>query len=106
MLYGPVLHRKRDVNGHLIGKSDSNPILDTSAYEIMFKNGHVKAYKANLIAELKHRLVQRGVNCVPRFYTNALVVPTGRAKVSWGVSRRTIERKNMTTQVFLWLYVS
>jgi len=51
MLYGTVLRRKRDVNGNLIGKSHSNPILDTSVYEVMFDNGHVEAYNANLIAE-------------------------------------------------------
>jgi hypothetical protein len=51
MLYGTVLRRKRDESGNLIGKSHSNPVLDTSVYEDMFDNGHVEAYNANLIAE-------------------------------------------------------
>jgi hypothetical protein len=51
MLYGTVLRRKRDVNGNLIGRSHSNPILDTSVYEVLFQDGHVEAYNANLIDE-------------------------------------------------------
>jgi hypothetical protein len=51
MLYGTILRQKHDVNGNLIGKSHSNPILDTSVYEVMFDNGNVEAYNTNLIAE-------------------------------------------------------
>jgi hypothetical protein len=51
MLYGTVICRKRNASGNLIGKSHSNPVLDTSVYEVMFDNGHVEAYNANLIAE-------------------------------------------------------
>jgi hypothetical protein len=51
MLYGTVLHHKCDAIGNLIGKSNANPILDTSVYEVLFQDGHIEAYNANLIAE-------------------------------------------------------
>jgi hypothetical protein len=51
MLYGTILWQKRDVNGNLIGKSHTNPILYTDVYEIMFDYGHNEAYNANLIAK-------------------------------------------------------
>ena len=48
---GQVKRRKRDADGNLIGKASSNPILDTSMYEVEFQDGHVESYAANLIAE-------------------------------------------------------
>jgi hypothetical protein len=51
MLYGTVLRRKRNADGNLIGKSNTNPVLDTSVYEVMFEDGHIEAYNANLISK-------------------------------------------------------
>ena len=48
---GIVLKRARDENGELIGKSNSNPVLDTSVYEVRFEDGAVERYHANIIAE-------------------------------------------------------
>ena len=48
---GQVKRRKRDADGNLIGKASTNPILDTSMYEVEFQDGHVESYAANLIAE-------------------------------------------------------
>jgi hypothetical protein len=48
---GRVIKRKRDHNGNLIGKSNTNPLLDTSLFEVEFDDGYVEAYTANMIAE-------------------------------------------------------
>ena len=48
---GQVVRRKRDADGKLIGRTSTNPILDTSMYEVEFQDGHVESYVANLIAE-------------------------------------------------------
>jgi hypothetical protein len=46
-----VKRRKRDEDGNLIGRSHSNPILDTGLYEVEFEDGQVGTYAANVIAE-------------------------------------------------------
>jgi len=51
MLYGTVKSRKRDTDGRPIGRGHSNPVLDTSIYEVEFEDGRVEAYHANKIAE-------------------------------------------------------
>ena len=48
---GRVVRRVRDENGELIGKSNNNPLLDTAQYEVMFEDGAVERYHANIIAE-------------------------------------------------------
>ena len=48
---GKVIKRVRDDNSELIGKSNSNPLLDTSLYEVQFDDGSVEKYHANIIAE-------------------------------------------------------
>ena len=46
-----VVKRSRDENGELVGKSHSNPLLDTAMYEVEFEDGAVERYHANIIAE-------------------------------------------------------
>jgi len=48
---GKVVRRKRDVDGTLKGTANTNPILDTRAYEVEFPDGEVSEYTANVIAE-------------------------------------------------------
>ena len=48
---GVVLKRVRDQEGKLVGHSDSNPLLDTSVYEVQFEDGAVERFTANTIAE-------------------------------------------------------
>jgi Reverse transcriptase (RNA-dependent DNA polymerase) len=49
--YGTVKRRVRDHDGELVGRSNDNPLLDTSVYEVEFDSGEVEAYHANIIAE-------------------------------------------------------
>ena len=42
---------KRDHEGNVIGRSNSNPILDTREYEVKFEDGDVTELTANAIAE-------------------------------------------------------
>jgi len=51
MSYGTVKNRKRRLDGDLMGRSNANPILDTSIYEVEFDDGSTEAYTANIIAE-------------------------------------------------------
>jgi hypothetical protein len=46
-----VIQRKRDNDGQLIGHSYSNPLLDTSLYDVGFDDGRVGTYSANIIAQ-------------------------------------------------------
>ena len=48
---GTVKARKRDNDGNLIGRTNPNPILDTSLYDVEFEDGSVEAIAANQIAE-------------------------------------------------------
>jgi len=48
---GIVKCRKRDADGHLIGRSNTNPLLDTRVYEVQFPDGVANEYSANVIAE-------------------------------------------------------
>jgi hypothetical protein len=48
---GQVIRRKRDSDGNLIGKSSTNPLLDTSLFDVEFEDGHIESYTANIIAE-------------------------------------------------------
>jgi hypothetical protein len=51
MSKGKVISRKRDHDGVLIGKAHSNPIMDTSIYEVEFEDGYRESFAANTIAE-------------------------------------------------------
>lgn len=46
-----VVARKCDVDGHLIGKWNTNQILDTREYEVEFPDGATDTFTANVIAE-------------------------------------------------------
>ena len=48
---GIVKQRKRDNDGNLIGRSHSNPLLDTSIYDVEFTDGSIESFSANIIAE-------------------------------------------------------
>ena len=46
-----VRSRKRDAAGNPVGEANSNPILDTRVYELLFPDGRVDEYSANVLAE-------------------------------------------------------
>lgn len=46
-----VVGRAKDIQGNHMGKHDSNPILNTTVYDVMFPDGSVQQYAANTIAE-------------------------------------------------------
>jgi hypothetical protein len=54
---GRVVRRKRDQDGNLIGKSHSDPLLDTSLFEVEFEDGYIETYTANIIAESMYEQV-------------------------------------------------
>ena len=46
-----VKRRKIEINGKRMGKSHSDPILDTRVYDVEFPDGTVKEFAANIIAQ-------------------------------------------------------
>ena len=47
-----IKKRKRAANGnYLIGREDTNPILDTRLYEVEFADGGIGDYSTNMIEE-------------------------------------------------------
>jgi len=40
-----------DKDGHPIGRRNANPLLDTHQYEVIFGDGSISEYSANLVAE-------------------------------------------------------
>ena len=51
VMSGKVKRRKRELDGTLKGKANSNPILDSRTYEVEFPDGQVVEYSANVIAQ-------------------------------------------------------
>jgi hypothetical protein len=51
LLPAKVIGRKRDSDGNPVGMAHPNPIVDTRVYEVVFHDGHVEEYAANVIAE-------------------------------------------------------
>ena len=51
VMSGIVRNRKCDSDGNLQGTANSNPIMDTRIYEVIFPDGEVAEYTANVIAE-------------------------------------------------------
>ena len=48
---GRVVKRKRGIDGEVIGRANTNPILDTRLYEVQFPGGEVTELTANVIAQ-------------------------------------------------------
>ena len=46
-----VVERSKDDRGNIKGSSNDNPILNTRVYNVMFPDGAVQQYGANVIAE-------------------------------------------------------
>ena len=51
MARGKAKRRKRDANGNLIGRANTNPILDSRLHEVEFVDGEVTELTANMIAD-------------------------------------------------------
>ena len=51
MARGHVVARSRDANGNVMGRSHTNPILDTRTYQVEFTGGEVTELTTNVIAE-------------------------------------------------------
>ena len=76
----------RDKNGKQIDTLNQNPILNTQMYEVMFPNGSVSKYAANIIAENifiphsdedGHRLYQK-IDCILGHRKTAAAMPMSR----------------------------
>ena len=51
MKHATVVRRSKGRDGSIQGSSGSNPMMDTRVYDVMFDDGTVKQYSANIIAE-------------------------------------------------------
>ena len=52
-----VIGRSKDKDGNFIGTSNKNIVLDTTVYDVMFPDGSLSQYSANIIAESIHSQV-------------------------------------------------
>jgi hypothetical protein len=59
---GTVMRRKRDAVGNPVGRSHTNPLLDTREYEVEFQDGATDTYTANIIAESMYSQVDEDGN--------------------------------------------
>ena len=57
-----VVSRVKDNAGNIVGSYHNNPILDTRVYDIMFPDGAVSQYAANVIVEYIYSQVQSNGN--------------------------------------------
>ena len=48
---GKFNKRNQDASGNPIGKLDSNPIFDTSIYELEFPDRHIEKFAVNVLAD-------------------------------------------------------
>ena len=49
--HAKVMRRTKDSDGNAKGRSHENPYLDTRIYDVLFPDGAIKQYAANIIAE-------------------------------------------------------
>jgi hypothetical protein len=56
-IFRKVIDCKRIAHGQPVGRSHTNPILDTHIYQVKFPDGHSEEYTANTIAECIYSLV-------------------------------------------------
>jgi hypothetical protein len=59
---GTVMRRKRDSDGNPVGRSHTNPLLDTREYEVELQDGATDTYMANNIAESMYLQVDEDGN--------------------------------------------
>jgi hypothetical protein len=50
-ILGKVVGRKHDRDGNPVGQTNTNPILDTRVYDVIFPDGNTLEYSANAEAE-------------------------------------------------------
>lgn len=106
-ILGRVASRKRDSDGHLVGRSNENPILNTAVYNVVTPDGNISEYSANVIAEnlwdqcdhdgydydLLHEIVGHRSN------SNAIKKEDGYYDTPSGTRRRVITTKGWQLQV-------
>ena len=76
-----VIGPARDKNGKQIGTFNQNPILNTKVYEVMFPDGSVSKYAANIIAENIYSQVDKDghryqmIDCILDHRKTAAAIP-------------------------------
>ena len=51
LMHAIVKRRKLDNEGKAVGKMNTNPLLDTRAYEVDFYDGTIEVLTANIVSE-------------------------------------------------------
>jgi len=60
MSYGTVKNRKQKLDGDLMGRSNVNPILDTSIYEVEFDDGSTRLTRpTSLLSTSTHKWMEK-----------------------------------------------
>ena len=102
-----VKDRKRDHDGKLIGRPHSNPILNTSIYNVETPDGNIMEYSANIIAEnLYNQVDDDGYNynllyeiIGHRRTEDAIPIEKGYYETRTGIKRRVITTRGWQLEV-------
>ncbi len=96
-----VVGRARDSMGNVKGSSHTNPMLDTRIYDVMFPDGSISQYAANIIAENVYAQVDDEGNMytllkeITDHKTNGHAV---KADDGWNVSKNGRRTRKVTTK--------
>ena len=64
MRFATVIRRSLDSDGKVTGNYNNIPILNTILYDVMFLDGTIKPYSANIIAEnILNQVDEGGYHC-------------------------------------------
>ena len=102
-----VKDQKRDHDGALIRKTQYNPILNTSVYNVETPDGHLQNYTANVIAEKLWNQVDDDGNNYDNLYEiighrkndDAIDEANGFYETNTGAKRRVILKKGWDFQI-------
>ena len=102
-----IVDRTKNQYGKVIGDHKPNPILDTRIYDVMFLDGSIKQYNANIIAEHMYSQVYKDGQ---RYQLLELIInhsPDGRAvhgDGGWTTAKNGRKlRKHTTKGCFMWV---
>ena len=97
---GKVVSRKRDHTGHLIGRQNPNPILDTRIYEIQFNDGTYADYNANIIMENLYSQTDQygGIGKILKGISNHRKTPEALSiDNGWVTMENNVKKRRVTT---------
>jgi len=101
-----VMGRSKDANGGVTGSHHLNPMLDKRVYDVIFPDGAVQQYAANLITENTYSQVDtdehryQSLDCIADHRTDGRAL---KGKDRWTISKNSKKMRRMTAQGWYFL---